>query len=160
GCGTPFDPRLSTAKFNEYRDVRDGFYVPHFDLRSDDIFGSKYHAALQSQKTIYHDQSYLATFGEYGKFRLQLRYDEIPHIYSNPSRTLYTETAPGVWSFPAAVRATLQAAASTDLPSLMAGTGAFALGGANCGSPTNCGVVTNTTFITPSIIRKAGSASL
>jgi len=160
GCGTPFDPRLSISKFNEYRDVRDGFYVPHLDLRSDGIFGSKYYAALQSQKTIYHDQSYLATFGEYGKFRLQLRYDEIPHIYSNTTRTLYTETAPGVWSFPAAVRATLQAAASTDLPSLMAGTGAFAAGAANCGSPTNCGVVTNATFITPSIIRKAGSASL
>src|SRR5215469_8019492 len=44
GCGTPFDPRLSISKFNEYRDVRDGFYVPHLDLRSDGIFGSKYYA--------------------------------------------------------------------------------------------------------------------
>jgi MtrB/PioB family decaheme-associated outer membrane protein len=159
GCGTPFDPRLSISKFNEYRDVRNGFYVPHFDLRTDTIFGSKYYAALQSQKTIYHDQSYLATFGEYGKFQLQLRYDEIPHIYSNTTRTLFTETAPGVWSFPAAIRGTLQAAASTDLPSLMAGTGAFAAGGANCGSATNCGVVTNANFLTPSITRKAGSAA-
>ena len=160
GCGTPFDPRLSISKFNEYRDVRNGFYVPHFDLHADGIFGSKYYAALQSQKAIYHDQSYLATFGEYGKFRLQFRYDEIPHIYSNTTRTFYTETAPGVWSFPAAIRSTLQAAASTDLPSLMAGTGTFAAGGANCGSPTNCGVVTNANFITPTITRKAGSASL
>jgi MtrB/PioB family decaheme-associated outer membrane protein len=160
GCGTPFDPRLSISKFNEYRDVRDGFYVPRLDVRADNIFGTKYYAALQSQKSIYHDQSYLATFGEYGRFRLQLRYDEIPHIYSNTTRTLYTETAPGVWSFPAAVRASLQATAPTDLPSLVAGTGSFAAGGVNCGAPTNCGVVTNANFITPSIIRKAGTATL
>ncbi|HMK24177.1 MAG TPA: MtrB/PioB family outer membrane beta-barrel protein [Terriglobales bacterium] len=159
GCGTPFDPRLSTSKLNEYRDVRDGFYVPRLDLRSDKIFGTRFYAALQSQKAIYRDQSYLLTFGEYGKFRLQFRYDEIPHIYSNTTRTLYTETAPGVWSFPAAIRASLQAAAPANLPSLIAGTGAFAAGGATCGSSTNCGVVTNANFITPAIVRKAGTAS-
>jgi MtrB/PioB family decaheme-associated outer membrane protein len=162
GCGTPFDPALRTSKFNEYRDVRDGFYVRRFNLHYDDIFGSKYYVSLKSQKAIYHDQSYLATFGQYGKFRLQLRYDEIPHTYTNTTRTLFTETAPGVWSYPAAMRAAMQAttsANSASLPSLIAGTGAFAAGGANCASPTDCGIVTNANFITPAIIRKAGTAS-
>src|ERR1700746_2265268 len=71
GCGTPFNPGLRTSKFNEYRDVRDGFYVRRFNLHYDDILGSKYYVSLKSQKAIYHDQSYLATFGQYGKFRLQ-----------------------------------------------------------------------------------------
>jgi Protein of unknown function (DUF3374). len=159
GCGTPFQPGLRTSKFNEYRDVRDGFYVPRFDLHYDDILGTKYYVSLQSQKAIYHDQSYLASFGEHGKFWLQLHYDEIPHTYTNTARTLYTETAPGVWSYPAVIRGQLQAAASTDLPSLIAGTGAFAAGGINCLAPTNCGVVTNANFITPAIIRKAGTVS-
>ena len=160
GCGTPFQPALRTSKFNEYRDVRDGFYVPRFDVHYDDILGTKYYISLKSQKTIYHDQSYLATFGEYGKFWLQFRYDEIPHTYTNTARTLYTETAPGVWSYPAVIRGQLQGAASTDLPSLIAGTGAFAAGGANCVAPTSCGVVTGANFITPAIIRKAGTASV
>jgi MtrB/PioB family decaheme-associated outer membrane protein len=159
GCGASFDPSLRTSKFNEYSDVRDGFYVPRFDMHYDDILGSKYYVSLQSQKAIYHDQSYLATFGQYGKFRLQFRYDEIPHTYTNTARTLYTETAPGVWRYPAAIRADLQAAASADLPSLIAGTGAFAAGGANCASPMDCGVVATANFITPAIIRKAGTAS-
>ena len=28
GCGSLFQPSLRTSKFNEYRDVRDGFFVP------------------------------------------------------------------------------------------------------------------------------------
>ena len=159
GCGTPFNPALGTSKFNEYTDARDGFYISRFNVHYDDILGSKYYVSLASQKAIYRDQSYLATFGEYGKLRLRFRYDEIPHTYTNTARTLYTRTASGVWSYPAAIRAELQAAASTDLPSLIAGTGAFAAGGASCLAPVNCGVVTNANFITPSIIRKAGTLS-
>jgi MtrB/PioB family decaheme-associated outer membrane protein len=157
GCGTPFNPSLRTSKFNEYGDVRDGFYVPRFDLHFDNILGSKNYISLQSQKAVYRDQSYLASFGQYGKFRLQFRYDEIPHIYTNTARTLFTQTSQGVWSFPAPIRAQLQASTPANLPSLMAGTGANAAGGANCASPTNCGVVTNANFITPSIIRRAGT---
>jgi len=147
GCGTPFDPALSSSKFNEYGDVRDGFYVPRLDVHFDDILGSSNYVSLQSQKAVYRDQSYLATFGEYGKFKFQFRYDEIPHIYTNTTRTLFTQTSPGVWSFPAAIRSQLQATSSTNLPSQIAGTGSF----------TGQGVVTNFNFLTPSIERKAGT---
>jgi MtrB/PioB family decaheme-associated outer membrane protein len=151
GCGTAFGPGLSTSKFNEYGDVRDGFYVPRFDVHYDNILGSSLYASLQAQKAVYRDQGYLGTFGEYGKFKVQFRYDEIPHIYSNTTRTLFTQTSPGVWSFPAPIRSQLQAqnaADSTLLPSLMAGTGNFV----------GQGVVTNFNFITPAISRKAGTA--
>lgn len=150
GCGTPFDPALSTSKFNEYGDVRDGFYVPHLDVHYDNILGSKNYVSLQSQKVVYRDQSYLATFGEHGKLKVQFRYDEIPHIYSNTTRTVFTQTSPGVWSFPAAIRGELQATPAANLPSLMAGTGSFV----------GQGVVTNFSFITPSISRKAGTVLL
>lgn len=148
GCGTPFDPALKTSKFNEYRDLRNGFYVRRVDATFENVKDPKNYFSLKSQRTLYRDQSYLATFGQYGKFKLQFRYDEIPHTYSNTTRTLFTETAPGVWSFPAAIRSALQASTAANLPSLMAGTGA------NVGQ----GIVTNFNFITPSIIRKAGTA--
>jgi len=149
GCGSPFDPALKTSKFNEYRDVRNGFYVRRFDARFENVLNSSNnYVSLKSQRTLYRDQSYLATFGSYGRFKLQFRYDEIPHIYSDTARTLFTETAPGVWSFPAAIRSALQASTPANLPSLMAGTGA------NVGQ----GIVTDFTLITPFIIRKAGTA--
>ena len=153
GCGTPFDPSLKNSKFGEYRDMRDGFYVRRFDLHYDNVLHSQDYVSLQSQKSLYRDQSYLATLGQYGKFKLQFRYDEIPHTYTNTARTLFTQTSPGVWSFPAAIRSALQASTAsspsgTNLPSLMAGTGA------NVGQ----GILTNFNFINPSITRKAGTA--
>jgi MtrB/PioB family decaheme-associated outer membrane protein len=148
GCGSAFNPALSNSKFSEYRDIRNGFYVRRVDLHYDDVLGSKDYFSLKSQRTLYRDQSYLGTLGQYGKFKIQFRYDEIPHIYSSTARTLFTQTSPGVWSFPAAVRAALQASTAANLPSLMAGTGANA----------GLGVVTDFNFITPSIIRKAGTA--
>jgi MtrB/PioB family decaheme-associated outer membrane protein len=148
GCGTPFDPSLKTSKYNEYRDLRNGFFIRKADLKFDNVLGSRDYVSLQSQKTLYHDQSYLASFGQYGKFKISFRYDEIPHTYTDTARTLFTETSPGVWSFPAAIRSALQASTAGNLPSLIAGTGA------NVGQ----GTVTNFNFITPSIIRKGGTA--
>jgi MtrB/PioB family decaheme-associated outer membrane protein len=149
GCGTPFDPLLRTSKYEEYRDLRNGFFLRRLDATFDNLLGSKNYVTLQSQKAIYRDQSYLVTFGQFGKFKLQFRYDEIPHVYSNTTRTLFTQTAPGVWSFPAAIRSSIQATTAANLPSYIAGTGANA----------QQGVVTTFNFITPSITRKAGTLS-
>jgi MtrB/PioB family decaheme-associated outer membrane protein len=141
----PFDPALKTSKFNEYRDVRDGFYVRRFDVKFDDILHTKNYVSLQSQRSLYRDQSYLATFGSYGKFRVQFRYDEIPHIYSNTTRTLFTQTSPGVWSFPSLIRQTLQAG-----PPL----------GSSLQAEISSLVVPQFNFITPQILRRAGKLSV
>ena len=148
GCGSAFNPALSNSKFNEYQDMRNGFVITRMDFHYDNILGSSNYLTVKSQRTLYRDQSYLATFGQYSKFKIQFRYDEIPHIYSSTARTLFTQTAPGVWSFPAAIRAQLQASTAANLPSLIAGTGT------NAGA----GVVTDFNFITPSILRRAGTA--
>ena len=147
GCGTAFDPLLRTSKYEEYRDLRNGFFIKRFNATFDNVLNSKNYVNLQSQKTLYRDQSYLATFGQYGKFKVQFRYDEIPHVYSDTARTLFTQTTPGTWRFPAQVRSTIQASSAANLPSLLAGTGANAANG----------VVTNFNFITPSILRRAGT---
>jgi MtrB/PioB family decaheme-associated outer membrane protein len=149
GCGAGFDPLLRTSKYEEYRDLRNGAFLRKLDATFDDLFGTRNYVSLQSQKSFYRDQSYLATFGQYGRFKFQLRYDEIPHIYSNTTRTLFTKTATGVWGFPASVRSTLQASTPANLPSLVAGTGTNALQG----------VVSDFNFITPRISRKTGTIS-
>src|SRR5262249_53169932 len=130
----PFDPALKTSKFNEYRDVRNGFFVRRADVRFDNILNTKNYVSLQTSKAVYRDQSYLASFGQYGKFLVQFRYDEIPHIYSNTTRTQYTQTSPGLYAYPSLIRQTLQATSGTDLPSVI-----------------NTQVVPQFNFITPQI---------
>lgn len=150
GCGTAFDPVLKTSKFNEYRDLRNGFFVRRVDVKFDNVLNTKNYVSLQSQRTLYRDQSYLGTYGQYGKFRIQFRYDEIPHIYSDTTRTLFTQASPGVWVFPALIRQSIQTyQATTPAPP-----------GTSVQMLINTQVVTQSNFITPSIIRKAGTALL
>jgi MtrB/PioB family decaheme-associated outer membrane protein len=138
----PFDPVVKNSKFNEYRDVRDGFYLRRADVKFDNLLGTRNYISFQSLNTVYRDQSYLASFGQYGKFKIQFRYDEIPHIYSNTTRTLFTQTSPGVYEFPALIRQTLQATSSTNLPSVV-----------------NTQLVPQLDFLTPAIIRRGGATS-
>jgi MtrB/PioB family decaheme-associated outer membrane protein len=140
----PFQPALSSSQFNEYQDVRDGFYVRRFDVKFDNVLHSKNYFALQSHNSVYHDQSYLATFGSYGKFKLQFRYDEIPHIYSDTTRTLFAQTSPGFWSFPSLIRQQLQAPVPV---------------GSSLQSIINTQVVPQSGVFTPQIFRKGGTLS-
>jgi len=139
----PFDPALKTSKYNEYRDLRDGFFIPRVRLSMDDIAGSKYFLDVQSNNAIYHDQSYLATFGAWNRFKVQFRYDEIPHTYTNTARTLYTQTARGVLTIPLLTRNTLQGLAASD-PTLLPST-------------IQTQLVPSMNFIVPAIERRAGT---
>jgi MtrB/PioB family decaheme-associated outer membrane protein len=139
----PFDPNVTTSKFNEYRDIRNGFFVPRFRFQAPDLAGSGRYVDFQSQRAVFKDQSYLVTFGRWGKYKLQFRYDEIPHIYSNTTRTAYVSTTPGVLTISPTLRTALQAInTSTVLPSTM-----------------QFQTVPGLSFITPSILRRDGTAS-
>lgn len=144
----PFTPDLKTSKYEEYRDLRDGFFIKRFRLSKDAIGGTKYYFDIQSDKAIYRDQSYLATIGAWNRFKIQFRYDEIPHTYTNTARTLYTETARGVLTIPLITRNALQTlsavtpTATSPLPSAI-----------------QTQVVPSMNFITPAIERRAGKIS-
>ena len=125
----PFSPNLATSKFNEYSDIRKNhLFIRSAKINLDAVLGTQNYFRYQTQSSFYKNQSHLASFGEYGKFKLQFRYDEIPHTYTNTARTLYVESRPGVYTLPAALRQQMQAASSTgtaaqinsSLPSFMA----------------------------------------
>jgi MtrB/PioB family decaheme-associated outer membrane protein len=139
----PFDPSLKSSKYNEYRDLRDGFFVPRVRLSMDDLAGSKYFLDVQSNNSIYRDQSYLATFGQWNRFKVQFRYDEIPHTYTNTARTLYTQTSQGSLTIPRLTRNTLQALAATAPTTLP--------------STIQTQLVSSMNFIVPAIERRAGT---
>jgi len=55
------------------------------------------------------DRAASAVLGKKGRWKLDLRWTQNPNFLSNTSRTLYTETSPGVFTLPDAVQRSLQA---------------------------------------------------
>ncbi|HYL09649.1 MAG TPA: MtrB/PioB family outer membrane beta-barrel protein [Candidatus Acidoferrales bacterium] len=154
----PFAPDVLTSKFNEYGDRRNGFVVRRLDLGYDNILGTENYVRLQSQNSVYKNQTYLASFGQYGKFKVQFRYDEIPHIYTNTARSLYVQTSPGVFTILPATKQLLQ-----DRSSIVCGGAAQCTSGLinnNLPGFIATQIVPGENFITPAIERKAGTGLL
>src|SRR5262249_29176715 len=146
----PFNPNLRTSKLNEYSDIRNNFIVRRARVNFEDVLGTHYYVNYQTQSTLYRNQSHLATFGEWNLFKLQFRYDEIPHIYSNTTRILYTQTNPGVYTIPLIVRQRLQTASST---------GTAAQINNRLPSFYQTQVVPSEQFFVPQTVRRAGTAA-
>jgi MtrB/PioB family decaheme-associated outer membrane protein len=136
-----FKPSLLDSKVNEYGDIRNGFYVKNLNATLDNLLGSNNFLDLQSRSAVYKDQSFLATFGQYGRYKAQFRYDQSPHTYTDTARTLFTQNTPGVFTFPSALRTTLQGTTAANIPGVVNG------------------LVPSFNFITPSTTRKAGTGS-
>ena len=144
----PFRPNLGTSKLNEYSDIRNNFFVRRARIHFEDVLGPRNYVNYQTQSTLYRNQSHLATFGQWNKFKLQFRYDEIPHIYTNTARTLYTQTQPGIYTLPLIIRQALQTASSTGTAAQISN---------NLPSSIATQVVPGEQFIVPQILRQAGT---
>ena len=136
-----FKPDLLNSKFNEYRDLRNGFFVKNFNASLDNVLGSNNFVNVQSRSTVYKDQSVFATIGQYGRYKAQFRYDESPHTYTDTARTLFAQNTPGVFTFPSALRTTLQGTTAANIPGVVNG------------------LVPSFNFVTPATTRKAGTGS-
>ena len=99
----------SSSQFNEYRDLRPGLFIPQANLDLENIFGSNYFLNFQTRDSWQTDRRYLGVFGNYGKFTCEVRHDGTPHDFTNTAATLFTESGPGVFSIPSAVRSVLVA---------------------------------------------------
>ena len=112
-----FRPDILNSGINIYRDYRNGFYIPRARLFLDDFLGTKSYFSFQSVsngiafegRTLPRDQSLLASVGRFGLYKIQFRWDQTPHITSGTTRSLFTQTSPGVWKY-SGNRAALDAA--------------------------------------------------
>jgi MtrB/PioB family decaheme-associated outer membrane protein len=91
----------NSAKFNEYRDIRDGFYLYNFwfDLLEDQNFLS-----FDGRNLLRDDQSINFRMGGYGRWSLEVNRHEIPHRLSNRARTPYLHDGDGLFTVPLPVR--------------------------------------------------------
>lgn len=74
------------AKFNEYRDIKDGIYGK-IKLKYD---VDKYFLKFKASAIGYDTQSYKLDGGMWGKFKLYLKYNEIPHNFTYDAKTFFS----------------------------------------------------------------------
>ncbi|MCJ7484869.1 MAG: MtrB/PioB family outer membrane beta-barrel protein, partial [Candidatus Aminicenantes bacterium] len=99
-----------SSKFTEYRDVPRGFFVE--SLKLDLTKGSRYFyfSAMNVQQA---DEKIQAGVGDFGKFKLDLGYDNTPHRFSFDGATPYVEKTPGVFTLNDAIRSAAEALVPT-----------------------------------------------
>lgn len=80
------DGKDTSAKFNEYRDIRDGVYGS-INLKYD---APKQFLFFESKDIAYDTQSYSLEGGWWDVFKMKFYYDEIPHNFTYDARTFYS----------------------------------------------------------------------
>ena len=98
-----------SSKFNEYRDLRRGFFIRSAEVNLGNLLNDSFFFNFQSRDTLLKDQSYLLALGRRGKYRLDLLWDQIPHVFTNQAKTLFQESSPGVFTVAAPIRCLSQA---------------------------------------------------
>jgi len=103
----------ASSQFDEYRTLLPGFFVQRFIWNWPGNGGSKYFLTCQARSILLRDaegredSDYRCTAGKYGKFRLDFKMNETPHVFTNTAETLFAESAPGVYTVPASTRLNL-----------------------------------------------------
>src|ERR1035437_4450622 len=110
----------SSSQFNEYTDIRPGFFIQRANINLNDLFQKKYFLSCQTRDTLLKNSDYRCATGQYGKFRFEFNWNDTPHDFTNTATTLFTESAPGVFTIPTPERLALQTSAA-NTPSLLTG---------------------------------------
>lgn len=91
--GTTFGSGSDQARFERYRDLRNG---PTVDLlryvNNTEVRGF----TVRAEHVGYRDQRYRASYNNYGKLKVSVDFNQIPLFYSRNTATLFTADAPGV----------------------------------------------------------------
>jgi MtrB/PioB family decaheme-associated outer membrane protein len=111
---------LRPSKFEEFRQVRDGFLFRRFKLAANPVDSPAFFRFIGRGPGEL-DQRYLLDFGKYGSFRTTVEWNGLPHLYTAGSRSLFNSSTPGVLTIPDQIQQTLQNTASADLPAAVRG---------------------------------------
>jgi MtrB/PioB family decaheme-associated outer membrane protein len=90
--GTAFGSNSDQARYQRYRDVRDGATFDRLRVYKDT---DSHRYSLQADHVGYRDQRFSASYMNYGKLKASFQWNQIPLFYSNETRTLYDTSAPG-----------------------------------------------------------------
>jgi len=102
----------NSAKFTEYRDLRDKFYLPMVTFGALDAsggWGLEFSAANAAQN----DQTILMRTGKPGVWTVQADWSGIPHNFSNKAVTPYINRGNGLFTVPATIPITFKKLATS-----------------------------------------------
>src|SRR6185436_19749472 len=89
------------ARFQRYRDLRDGAYVDQFRFAKD---RETWLFDASANNVGYRDQSYRATFESFGRLRADFDWTQVPLWISDSTATLYKDNGNGVLTIDDAVQ--------------------------------------------------------
>jgi MtrB/PioB family decaheme-associated outer membrane protein len=92
--GQPASVDGRRGKFEEYRDVPDNAVVNEVRIRGEND-AHDYFAEFRAEDLIQDDQRYQLRMGRYGRYELEVEWDQIPHLLTTTGRTLFVEKADG-----------------------------------------------------------------
>jgi hypothetical protein len=95
-----------SSKLQQYETVPKGVSLYDVDLAWKNA--SRYFLTFQGTKLGLDDQSALFQAGRKGNWKISLSLDQNPRWFSNTAETLYNQSAPGIFTLPDGMRATLQ----------------------------------------------------
>lgn len=135
----------NSAKYTEYRDLRDDVYVP--TLRWN-LFNTEtgLFINLAGRDLTRKDQSIAVSGGHVNRWALNVVWDEIPHNFSNKAQTPYVRTGAGLFEVPATVPITFKklATAAGDTAGVVGSDDLIAAYQATFLEPTNLALDTGT----------------
>jgi MtrB/PioB family decaheme-associated outer membrane protein len=108
--GTDFASGSDQARYQRYRDLRDGGTLDKFRFFKET---DGYNLKLQADHVGYRDQRFLGSFNNFGSVKASFEWNQIPLNYSYLTETLYTQASPGVLVVPSAVQNGIQAGTLT-----------------------------------------------
>src|ERR1041385_5534637 len=103
--GTMFADGSDEARFQRYRDVRDGGTIDRFRLFKDT---NQYRYSVQADHIGYRDQRFSGSYNNYGKVKASFEWNQVPLFYSSTTATLYDLSTPGVLLLPDSVQSGVQ----------------------------------------------------
>lgn len=101
------DVDTDSAKFNEYRDITDGFKVPKVAISGDDEAGLRQMSVLL-RNVGQRDARYTLDYDVSGRYSFLFDYNKIPHNFQNGATFLWQETSPGVFQIANPVQQAIQ----------------------------------------------------
>lgn len=113
--GRLIEGERSSSNFEEYREIPSGLFLDHLLLSIESKKGLGF-AEFRAREAAEEDQSFGLRFGSLGRVEVDLGWDQIPHVFSNTGRTLYTQPSEDVFQFPDSLQSAIQNATDVAPP--------------------------------------------
>jgi hypothetical protein len=120
------DLNINSSKFNEYRDIRDGFYFQELNLEVLNT-SNNWLLDVNSKNLLLGDQSIRAKISNLGNWNLIIYNKKTPHLFSNNAATPYFNEGNGSFTVPDLVAIINDGDDATGTPSLVPTAGQMAV---------------------------------